>query len=740
MPTLSFNSLFLNNSLSCCRFVYFLFFVLVSTSLSSQRQDTAQLRNSIEQTKNVEKKLNSMLLLANAFSGFGEQQKVYVISLQAYLLADSLSDTKNKLEASYFLTRSLYVLQDYDQSSFFGLTGLELANLLGDKEKQASLYNILGLAERRIDNCRVAIEYHLKAINLNKELKDSIQLAKNYINISNCYTDEGLYTKSLEVLGSAYPLKLMEKDTIGMANIYFSMGNAYDGLNEYKKAFEHYLRALEHYELIEHETMIANTNNNIGLVYYKMGNLTKALQFYEKAKVIALANEDLELQAKIYQNMANIQSEQKDYTTSIENQKNALALFQQLGSTNSQKNVILNIGIDFMESGKYDSSAVYLNRVLEMSKETNDTIDLANITTELGRLELYQKNYLPAQIFLQEGLHLANSTQDLLLKSYANKNLYELYELMENPNAALSHYKMYHDQLDSLEVIEQEQAITKIKSQFDFEKQATEIELLNKENLLNEVEAKQALNQRNFSFVLLGFMIVIAGFIYFQFRYSRQKNKIITKEKERSDSLLRNILPAETAEELKNKGAVQAKRFNLTTVMFTDFVNFTNYSEGVNPEEIVKSIDHYFRAFDQIIAKYGIEKIKTIGDAYMCVGGLPQPNLTNPLDIVHASKEMLEFVVNTAKSPPDGIHPFNIRIGINSGPVVAGVVGITKFQYDIWGSTVNLASRMESACEVNRINISETTYHMIKEELECEERGEIEIKNQGKLKMYYLKQ
>ncbi|MCK5469203.1 MAG: adenylate/guanylate cyclase domain-containing protein, partial [Cyclobacteriaceae bacterium] len=164
---------------------------------------------------------------------------------------------------------------------------------------------------------------------------------------------------------------------------------------------------------------------------------------------------------------------------------------------------------------------------------------------------------------------------------------------------------------------------------------------------------------------------------------------------------------------------------------------FTKFAEYVEPEQLIKSIDFYFKEFDEITTKYGLEKIKTIGDAYMCAGGLPTENQTHARKVILAAKEMIELVNRELQTQDDLIH-FEIRIGVHTGPLVAGIVGTKKWQYDIWGDTVNIASRMESNSESGMVNLSETTYYEIKDEFPCEYRGELEVKNHGPMKMYFL--
>lgn len=212
-------------------------------------------------------------------------------------------------------------------------------------------------------------------------------------------------------------------------------------------------------------------------------------------------------------------------------------------------------------------------------------------------------------------------------------------------------------------------------------------------------------------------------------------------EKEKSDFLLSNILPDEVAEELKAKGKADAKQFESATVLFTDFKGFTQISEKLSPTELIGAINECFSAFDHITQKYGVEKIKTIGDSYMAAGGIPTSNQTHAFDVVSAALEIQEFMnKHRVKKQSEGKLFFEIRIGVHTGTIVAGIVGVRKFAYDIWGDTVNTASRMESSGEIGKVNISETTYNLVKDKFKCEYRGKIQAKNKGDINMYFVEQ
>jgi len=252
-------------------------------------------------------------------------------------------------------------------------------------------------------------------------------------------------------------------------------------------------------------------------------------------------------------------------------------------------------------------------------------------------------------------------------------------------------------------------------------------------------------NQRNVLALIAGFVMLIAILFYIRYRAKNrtaaelsEKNARIEEEQKRSDNLLLNILPPAIAQELKTRNKVAAQKYEQATVLFLDFKGFTNVAEQLSPELLVEELDFCFSNFDRIISQYRIEKIKTIGDAYLCASGLSDKN-DSPSDMVKAALEIQDFLLHIKAERLDrGMPFFEARAGIHTGPVVAGVVGSKKFAYDIWGDTVNTAARMQEACEPGRVNVSETSYWLAKYEFEWQSRGKIAAKNKGMMDMYYV--
>lgn len=331
-------------------------------------------------------------------------------------------------------------------------------------------------------------------------------------------------------------------------------------------------------------------------------------------------------------------------------------------------------------------------------------------------------------------------------------------ELLEKRQQALKtelRIKKFEKEKDSLALLDQrrktenakrKQALQALRSKY--EKNQKEKELAANRLKLSEQAAKIKQSELLTTSFIIGFALVfvIIGVLFYSYRRQKKVNQIISRqqeeivqEKERSETLLLNILPRQVADELKASGKASIRQYEMVSVLFTDFKGFTSIAEKITPVELVRELESCFLKFDEIIEKYNIEKIKTIGDAYMAAGGIPIANQTNPLDVILAGLEMQYFMNDLkARKKAAGEPYWELRLGINTGKLIAGVIGKKKFAYDVWGDTVNTASRMESSGEVGKVNISGKTFELVKDFFECKHRGKVTAKGKGEIDMYFV--
>ncbi len=417
------------------------------------------------------------------------------------------------------------------------------------------------------------------------------------------------------------------------------------------------------------------------------------------------------------------------------------------GVPSNEVDALTNIGAIYgllSEGGKrtalVDSAVHYTNLAIAVAKragyENTQVVlynNLANTFRDKGHHEI-------ALAYLDSASTIALESKDLPMLTRAAELRHTVYFDMGRLDSAYAELRHFVILKDSLLNIEKVKAIADVQEKYESEKKAKEILGLKAENLEGELEQAQVKRTRNiFFFSAIGVVGLAIG-LWSRLRFVHRSRAAIQKEKDISEGLLLNILPEEVAEELKAKGYADVKEFDTATILFSDFKGFTQMSEKLPATELVAEIDHCFKAFDGIMGKYHIEKIKTIGDAYMAAGGLPDPANGQPLDVVLAAIEMQAFMATyKAERAAAGRIYFEMRVGIHTGPVIAGIVGVKKFAYDIWGDTVNTASRMESSGEVGRVNISESTYALVNgaPELRFTARGKVQAKGKGEMEMYF---
>ncbi|MCD6012275.1 MAG: hypothetical protein K0Q79_2137 [Flavipsychrobacter sp.] len=657
-----------------------------------------------------------------------------------------------------------FVDSNPDEGLKYGQQELELATKLDWKKGIASANYDIGknYKEGKHDYSK-GIEYYAKSLKGFEDLGDKAGIASLLNAMGTVYMIKGDYSQSLECYQRGLKL-YKELDNIrGVAAATCNIGNVYYSYGDYPKALEYYFKALKIDEANGYKQYTAFDVNNIANIYGKQGNYSKALEYYERGLKI---NEEIESKggaATCTGNMGNIYREMKDYAKALEYFSKALKMDMETGDKPGIVKFTSNIGIVYKEQKKYAAAFEYLQSGLKLAEAIGEKEMIATDLYRIGDLylEIIADTTLTTQVtrssvnnspdllpndykatvtlpvgkkallkgafdHLQRGLAVAkeiNNPEDML---DCYKSLAKAYELSGDYKKSLEMTANWHAIQDSIFSTENRNKIARME---DARKEY--IDSLKAAEAQKTADAKAA-HRRNYELIGGGVLLLALGFIF----VLRKNNKVLDKEKKKSDNLLLNILPEEVAGQLKETGAAAARNFDDVTVLFTDFVNFTEASGRMKPEALIEELDTCFKKFDAITGKYGIEKIKTIGDAYLAVCGLPQPNPEHALNIVKAAQEITVYMQD--REAKMGNSTFQIRIGIHSGSVVAGIVGVKKFAYDIWGDTVNTAARMEQNSEAGKINISQTTYDLVKDKINCEYRGEIDAKGKGQLKMYYV--
>ena len=465
--------------------------------------------------------------------------------------------------------------------------------------------------------------------------------------------------------------------------------------------------------------------------YSNMKNLKYAELYYKKSIQILRKSSDSISLALALLNAGDEYSRSSKFNLALEHFDEAGSIFKKEKYRIGIAYTTGNMGVIYAKQGIDDLAIKKLKEAIAILEELKDYYGMSDYLSTMADIYQSRNDSKTALLFSKKSLELAKK---MGLKEQASKSsllLSELYQKSGNIPVSFDYYKTYIVYRDSINNLDAVEKTADLRANFEISKKQVEVDLMN----------QQKKNQRIViisSFVSLILVFIIAVGLFRRYLFIKKTNIIIEEEKKRSDDLLMNILPEETAFELKQNGKVQAKRYESVTVLFTDFVGFTHFAENLAPEKLVESIDYYFSKFDAIIEKYDLEKIKTSGDSYMCAGGLPFETADHAHKMIQVAQEILDFV---NKSFADNTHNktrFEVRIGINTGPLVAGIVGTKKFAYDIWGDTVNIASRMETNSKPGKINISENTYQIIKESFDCEYRGEVEVKNRGIMKMYFV--
>jgi class 3 adenylate cyclase len=607
------------------------------------------------------------------------------------------------------------------------------------KADTTKVYQLLQLSKFYLNSSTEdAKKYGLQALALSERLNDHPHraLALKYIGIA--YYFQGNTQAALDYYGQSLHVYDSIGDLDGKARMLNNLGTVYYSNGTDDKALENYFQSLDVAEKMGDKDRIATAYSDIANVYMnKPATADKALGFFLKALKFSEETGDKNIIGAAALNIGEI------YRQDLH--QNDSALFYYNKSKDAYANTIdipdplRCIGLVYSNKGDFSNAVKYGLQAYEMATKFDSKLSMAQSLVSLGDIYLKYNNQQSAISSYKQADSVAKLIPAYKELGDAYSGLASSYSSLKNYSNAYKYQKLFSNVSDTLNNQVLTDKLASLQRNFEIQSRQNQINLLTKDKALQDLDLKRQKIQKAFILAALILIFIIAFVIYRNYRSKAKTNIILDKQKAEIEGLLLNILPSEVATELQMNGVATPRFYDQVSVLFTDFKGFTLIADALSPQEVVSELNACFIAFDQIIEKYKLEKIKTIGDSYMCAGGIPTTNSTHPIDIVHAGLEIRDWMKKWNDGRKQvGLPAWELRIGIHVGPVVAGVVGRKKYAYDIWGSTVNIASRIESSGQPGMVNISDATYKLVKDQYACYYRGKISAKNIGDIDMYFV--
>ena len=678
--------------------------------------------------------------------GYSSHAQVNTDSLWTVWNDKSAADTSrlkamDELTFKYFL-RTVYQL---DSLNFYSQKMLDLATEKGLKKYQANAFHNLALSMTHTGQLDKGFDLNSQSLAIREAIGDKKGTGRSLANIGLIYRAKKNYLLALNHYKSALVNFKAVDDPGLISHALNSIGSIFGEMGDYPKAIKYMASSLSVIEESGNMNFLTNSLLNLGAIYQKVNDLDKSKEYLIRANEVAKRTGHIASEIQALHGLGILQVSSGNYNEALAYSDSILNRSNKTESDGYDQ--ILNFGYDlkgrtYLQMGDYDNALKFFDLSNKLSEKVGGYSSALSHALQLGTIYRFKKDGKNAVKWCKEALNLAQNESSLESQASSCKCLYESYKMLNNGNKALEYHERFLVLNDSLNTNEAGKKL----QQMEFAKQvlADSIATAEEARLVEEAhqeEVRQKNQTRNMLAAGGLLAILLAGGFYSRWRYVRKSRDIISKEKDRSENLLLNILPAEIAEELKEKGEAAARDFDMVSILFTDFKEFTQVSGKLSAANLVNEINVCFEAFDAICGKYKVEKIKTIGDAYMAAGGLPVPTNDSVKNTVLAALEMQDFISKRKKeNDTQGKPAFEMRVGIHTGPVVAGIVGVKKFQYDIWGDTVNTASRIESSGNAGQVNISQSTYELLKDDTEFtfENRGKIEAKGKGEIEMFFV--
>jgi class 3 adenylate cyclase len=628
-----------------------------------------------------------------------------LICLSSNSYADKTDSLEAQLQNAYGDEKIVLLIQLIDSDKLtlpekiaYGEQALKLAEQSSNALQKAKILNQMGEVYKETRKNDKALDYFRQSLNLLEEIQaEKKEFAEPLLNVCIVYWKLDHYDKALD--NCLKSLSILEDigNEKGIADAYHHIGTTYDLLKNYEVALKNHFKARERRQKMGNKEGIAESFNSIGIIYYFTKKYKKAKEYYLKS----------------------------------------LKIQEELDDKQGIAKALNNVGLIYKELGNNDKALKYYLKSIKKWKKIGDEYEIANVSNNIGELYTISQDYDTALSYLKSALKLAKNLDAKALVKENYEFLSNLYVALGNYQKALDYYKLSSELNRQIFNEKRIQKVANIQVIYETEKKEKEIVLLKKDNNIKQLELDRQTLQRNSLLGGLLFVFILAFVMFYLYRLKKKANARLRLEKAKSDKLLLNILPLRVANDLKETGKTAPESFENVTVYFSDIVGFTNLSSQLEPNIVISELNNIFTAFDNIIEIYQCERIKTIGDAYFCVCGMPEENPRHAENIIQSAIEIIKYLKKRNQTSP---FKWEIRIGIHTGSVVGGVVGVKKYIYDVFGDAINTASRMESNSEPMKINISETTYEIVKNQFKTIERGSIHVKGKGKMKMYFIEE
>ncbi|MDQ1266058.1 MAG: Guanylate cyclase protein [Bacteroidota bacterium] len=667
-----------------------------------------------------------LILFNNQNTLFAQKQGQPLIDSLLHELTKYKNDTNrviilNRLSFAYYADKP-------EETKRYADEALELSRKIGFKSGEAYSLSNIGTSYWVLAQYDKALNYYKKALALEESLGNKYGIASNNANIGSIYLRKSNFPKALDYYFSSLKIYEQLNDKNGIASSLTNIGIVYRYKPDFQKALEYYRQAMKLYEELQNKSGISSTAVTIGNIYSNKGDYAQALLYYDKALKIDEVLGNRSGMTVIYGNIGLIYYKRKSYVRASEFFNKALKLSRESGNRKDLVINLTNIGELYLDMSKDSASIAHINKIYQTT-----AIDYS---------------YLKKGIqYLKQAMIIGKEIGNFYYLSEIYSKLFEGYQELGNFKKALEYHIKFKQSQDSVYNREKSTTIASLEARRDKDIAEKQKDIAEKQIVIQKLYLIKARNESYLLYGGLGFMLLIITIIY--------------RQRKISEKLLLNILPAKIAKRLKKKEKYIADRFEDASVVFIDQTNFTNHTSSSSPESVVRELNDIYTKFDKIAKKYGLEKIKTIGDCYMAASGIPEPRADhaykaamfaieamnirsglsgNPIQVLNSEQHLHSSVPSPISTE------IQFRCGIDCGSVIAGVIGEHKFIYDIWGDTVNIASRMESLGTPGKIQVSDRFRKSIEITLQLqkdcifslEERGEIEVKGKGLMRTWFL--